>query len=94
MNTPSPCSNSCRDPYRKGKLPLRALAILTVASLAVVFFLEADRSISGDPRQSEKTAARDLMKTAMHTIKAERGRLGIPIDPMTDPGDTGLIGAA
>ena len=94
MNTPWSFSNSRRDPYRKGKMPFWALAILTVASIAVILILEADRSISGDPRQSEKTAARDLMKTAMQTIKAERGRLGIPIDPMTDPGDTGLIGAA
>jgi len=88
----NPKSN--RDPYRKGKMPLRALAILTVASIAVMLLLETDRNISGDPRQSEKMAARDLMKAAMRTIKAERGRLGIPIDPMTDPGNTGLIGAA
>jgi poly-gamma-glutamate system protein len=93
MKKPWPTSQSHHNPYRKGKLPLRALAILTFASIAVILFLEADRSISGDPRQSEKTAARDLMKTAMQTIKAERGRLGIPNDPMTDPGDTGLIGA-
>ncbi len=91
MKPPSPLSASA-DPYRKGKLPLRSLAILAVVAVAVILLLEAARSFSEDPRRSEKTAAADLMKAAMQTVKAERGRLGIPVDPITDPRGTGLIG--
>jgi poly-gamma-glutamate system protein len=81
-------------PYRKGKLPLRSLAILAAAAIAVLFLLEGSRNFSDDPRRSEKAAAVDLMKAAMQTIKAERERLGISSDPMNDPGGTGLIGEA
>ncbi|MCE5280593.1 MAG: poly-gamma-glutamate system protein [Deltaproteobacteria bacterium] len=94
MRKSRPSLDSCRDPYRKGKLPLRSLAILAVAAIAVILCLEAARAVSGDRLRSEKRAARDLMTAAMQTIKAEREKLGIPIDPMADPGGTGLIGAA
>jgi poly-gamma-glutamate system protein len=81
-------------PYRKGRLSLRSLAILTAAAIAVLLLIEGSKNFSDDPLRSEKAAAADLMKTAIQTIKAERERLGIPRNPMIDPGGTGLIGAA
>jgi len=80
-------------PYRRGFLPLRSLVLLAVAAVAVILVMEAARYF-GDPPPSEKKAARDLMQAALQAIKAERQRLGVPIDPVTDPGGTGLIGEA
>ena len=81
-------------PSRTGRLSLRSLAILAAAAIAVLLLLEGGKNFSDDPLRSEKAAAADLMKTAIQTIKAERERVGIPRNPMTDPGDTGLIGEA
>lgn len=82
------------DPYRKGKLPFRALFLLAILSLCVLLVLEAAKIFRPDAYRTEKAAARDSMRFGMQVLKAERWRLGIPIDPAIDPAGTGLIGEA
>ncbi|MEJ2147299.1 MAG: poly-gamma-glutamate system protein [Acidobacteriota bacterium] len=45
------------------------------------------------PYYTEKLDAASLAERAMRAVKAERLKLGIPIDPATDPTESGLLGA-
>ncbi|MHB8770978.1 MAG: poly-gamma-glutamate system protein [Syntrophales bacterium] len=89
-----PASIHGHHPHREGKLPLWALAVLAISAVALILLLEWEKGNRPDPHRAEKADAKNWMRLAMKAILDERIRLGIPIDPVTDPGRTGLIGAA
>jgi poly-gamma-glutamate system protein len=65
------------------------IALLAVAGfLAVEYFPVTGRS----PYYQEEFMASNLASQAMALVKAERLRKGIPLDPETDPAQSGLIG--
>ena len=79
-------------PYWKEKISWRWLAILSLAALSALLPVEAAKYFRKDPLQAEKAAAAGLMQEALRTIKEEKIRKGIRIDPILDPNGTGVIG--
>ncbi len=68
------------------------LVVMAVSALTVILLLELTRCYQPDPRKEEKGAAMELMQSAIHAIKTEKLRMGIPIDRLLDPDETGMIG--
>jgi poly-gamma-glutamate system protein len=77
---------------RRGTVSPRRLKGLAICALVVLLLLEGDRYLRPDLLQAPKEAAESLMGEAIQAIKAEKNRRGIPIDPLLDPNETGLIG--
>lgn len=70
---------------------LLALALAAVATLGAV---ELARTLPHDPLREAKLAAVHRMQAGAEALRAERVRLGLPLDAEADPLGTGLIGAA
>ncbi|MCB5247415.1 MAG: poly-gamma-glutamate system protein [Candidatus Cloacimonetes bacterium] len=71
-------------------------SLIILFALSVILFVIAHSSyvtIEADFHQSKVDAAR-LMAAFMDSLRAEQQELGIPFDPINDPLQTGLIGAA
>jgi poly-gamma-glutamate system protein len=83
-----------RSPLRKSIMSMKALIILAFCAVAAMVCLEAARWLQPESRQGEKKEAAELMQHAMQAIRAEKLRMGIPVDRLVDPNGTGLIGAA
>lgn len=68
--------------------------LLLVFTLAVVGMVAVEkvRIRTRQPHYKDKVAASRLAATAMHAVKAERLKLGIPVDKAFDPSESGLIG--
>jgi poly-gamma-glutamate system protein len=65
------------------------VALLSAAVMATVELVPVQRQ---QPWYDAKLQAAHLARQAMGIIRDERGRLGIRLDPETDPAGTGLIG--
>lgn len=67
--------------------------ILSLAFLSLLFFILA-QLIAEKPVEIkvEMTRAAELMRDAMASVRRCREERGLPIDPRTDPNETGLIG--
>lgn len=76
-------------PHRVSRPELILIAVLAVGSMLAVERLKRNRQ---QPHFAEKIAAAKLARRAFDTIRAERIRRRIPIDPKADPAETGLIG--
>ncbi len=79
--------------WRPNKVSRTGLVLVAVASLVGLAFV-----LSGPwPRQhaveSLARQAADRAATMMDSLKAERLRRGVPLEPALDPGLTGLVGA-
>jgi poly-gamma-glutamate system protein len=70
----------------------RALALIAVLSLAGVAVVERFPVEAPQPNYAEKIAAAELADTALVAVKEARLAQGIPIDPSSDPMESGLIG--
>ncbi|NLN85585.1 MAG: poly-gamma-glutamate system protein [Candidatus Cloacimonetes bacterium] len=71
-------------------------SLIALLILSIILFVFAHRSyvtIKAD-YYDQKVEAAQLMVSCMDTLRAEQQRLGIPFDPIDDPNQTGLIGAA
>ncbi len=79
--------------WRPRQISLRMLVIITILALAGLYAVERFRVQKQQPYDTEKLDAATRAQQAMQAIKAERLALGIPIDPTTDPAESGLIGA-
>lgn len=78
--------------WRVEKVSTQALMALTVAALAVFFLAEKTVKPERAPYYRTKLKAAQTMSLAENTLKEERLRLGLAIDPVNDPNKTGLIG--
>lgn len=78
--------------WRPAKVSRTVLILLAVFSLGGLVAVDRFRIPKNQPYFKEKIAASQLAQKAFRTIKKERLRLGIPIDPEADPAQTGLIG--
>ena len=78
-------------PHRAGRPALVVMALWSIAGLLLV---ESHRRRAAQPYYEEKVAAAQLAADCMETIKQRRIALGHAIDPVVDPAQTGLIGAA
>ena len=71
-----------------------ALVVVALASLAGLALVESQRRRLPAPYHEEKLAAARLAAQCAAAIKERRIELGYPVDPVVDPAETGLIGAA
>jgi poly-gamma-glutamate system protein len=69
-----------------------ALALLFICAITALLLVESRKRNSPDPLHAEKMAAVALMKQAVATVKTEKIRAGITIDPLVDINETGMIG--
>lgn len=77
---------------RSPRCSLRRLALLLVFSVLAALLVEgAYLPSQRDAAEDELKAAR-LMEKATASLRAYRESLGIPLDPLLDPNQTGLIG--
>lgn len=78
-------------PTRVSRTILSLLAILSIFGMVAV---ERFQVLKRQPYFKEKIAAAKLANEAFKTIKKEKLRRGIPLDPEVDPAQSGLIGRA
>ena len=76
-------------PARASRAVLLLVLIVAVVGMAAV---EKVRVRTRQPHYKDKVAASRLAARAMQAVKAERIRLGIPVDKAFDPSESGLIG--
>ncbi len=69
-----------------------ALLLIAVVALLGLAAVESFPMLREEPYHREKLAAAQLAKDSMAAIKAEKERLGIPINPEVDPYKIGMIG--
>jgi poly-gamma-glutamate system protein len=78
---------------RQGRVGRHVLIIFAVLSVILLFIVFQSKH-NVRPRDFEtKIKASQICQEAMNKIKQERILLGIPIDIINDPNETGLIGA-
>ncbi len=70
-----------------------ALLLVAIISLVALVSVESFPVQRKQAFYEEKRAAARLARLAMQTIKAEKQERGLPIDPESDPAESGLIGA-
>jgi len=78
--------------WRQQRISLRVLLIVSLFSVAGLVSIETFPVRERQPFYVEKMEAARLTRTAFETIREERKRRAIPIDPEADPAGTGLIG--
>ena len=71
-----------------------ALLLIAVISLAGLMMVERWKVMQEQPYFEEKIKAANLAADAFEVVRAERVKLGPPIDPVNDPAETGIIGLA
>ncbi len=71
-----------------------ALVLTALLSIAALLLVESHRRRAVQPYYAEKIAAAQLAAESMEAVKHRRIELGHPVDPVVDPAQTGLIGAA
>jgi poly-gamma-glutamate system protein len=69
-----------------------ALLLIAIISLAGLLIVERWKVPQEQPYFQEKVKAANLASEAFQAVRAERVKLGPPIDPINDPAETGLIG--
>lgn len=79
--------------WRPRHVSLGILIVITIFALVGLWAVERYRVEKRRPYYTEKLDAATLADQAMRAVKAERLKLGIPIDPVTDPTESGLLGA-
>lgn len=77
------------DPRQVSRLELGLIAILAIVGMFATEYLLVQQRMDA---YSEKLAAARLARTAFDVLKNERLRRQLPIDPVTDPSQSGLIG--
>lgn len=78
--------------WRPQRVSLRVLVIVALVSTAGLVSIETFPVRERQPFYEEKLEAARLTRTAFETIREERRRRAIPIDPEADPAGTGVIG--
>jgi poly-gamma-glutamate system protein len=78
--------------WREERVSLRVLSLLTFVALAAFAAVETFKVREQQPYFDEKMRAATIAEEALRAIKAERIRRGIPIDPDTDPAESGVMG--
>lgn len=78
--------------WRPRTVSRTALSLISIISLAGLIAVEALKTRTKQPFYEEKIAAAKLALEAMDVIKQKRLELGHPINPETDPSESGLIG--
>ena len=78
--------------WRPGKVSRAVLVVVAALSLAGVVATERLRVRRKQPHHADKLAASGLALVGLQTLKAERLRLGLPINSDVDPMESGLIG--
>jgi poly-gamma-glutamate system protein len=78
--------------WRPQRVSLRVLLIIACLAVAGLVSIETFAVRERQPFFEEKVAAARLTRTAFETIREERKRRAIPIDPEADPAGSGLIG--
>jgi poly-gamma-glutamate system protein len=80
--------------WRPQKVSRIELGLIAVVSAVLLVAVERLVVVEQQPWHAEKLAAAQLARRAFDQVRAERERLGLEIDPTTDPTGSGLIGLA
>lgn len=78
--------------WRPPRISRAAMTLIAVVALASLAAVEAFPARIQQPWHAEKLRATQLTQDAFAVLREARTRLGIPIDPQTDPLATGMIG--
>lgn len=78
--------------WRPQRVSLRVLVIVALVATAGLVSIETFPVRERQPFYEQKIEAARLTRTAFETIRDERRRRAIPIEPDADPAGTGLIG--
>lgn len=70
----------------------RGLLLVAVVALGLLFGVERFRVRTRKPHHAEKVRAAEIALHAFQVLKDERVRRGEPIDPASDPAESGIIG--
>jgi poly-gamma-glutamate system protein len=68
------------------------LVIVCLLSIVLIFIVLSSTSKRYAPDHGDKMAAAALTQRLFEQVKERKLELGIPIDPLNDPNETGLIG--
>ena len=68
------------------------MIIILIISILELFIIEKTKTLAPDSAYSTKVRAAQIMKESMNAIKNYRIEYGPPINKVTDPNLTGLIG--
>ncbi len=80
--------------WRPKAVSRTALILISGFAVAALILVESFPVVTRHPYQLEKMAAAEQAEQAMATIHDARLATGIPIDPTTDPTESGMIGIA
>ncbi len=80
--------------WRPQKVSRIELALIALLATVMLVGVERLVVVESQPWHAEKLAAAQLARRAIDQLRAERERLGVEIDPATDPTGSGLIGLA
>ncbi|MBS4015487.1 MAG: poly-gamma-glutamate system protein [Candidatus Latescibacteria bacterium] len=78
---------------REGKVGRHVLIIFAVLSVLLLIIVFRSKHNVRTRNFETKVKASQICQEAMYKVKQERVRLGIPIDNINDPNQTGLVGA-
>ncbi len=78
---------------RTGKVGKSVLIAFALFAIFLFIIISASIRTVKSKSYEEKIKAGQVYQSAQEIIKKERLRLGLPIDPINDPNQTGLIGA-
>lgn len=80
--------------WRPRGVSTNAMLVIAATSLAAILLVESFPERTSEAYLEQMLEASRLSSTAMQAARSERGRRRIPIDPIADPTDSGLIGVA
>ncbi len=78
--------------WRPSDVSRRVMVLLCLMALGSLFVVERFKARILQPYYAQKIAAARLAEKCFAAVKAERLRRDTPIDPETDPAQTGLVG--
>jgi poly-gamma-glutamate system protein len=78
--------------YQPGKVHAASLVALAAVGLLLLYAVERAKAPVMQPHFVEKMEAATRAQLAMKAIKEARLAGGVPIDPVNDPNETGLVG--
>jgi len=78
--------------YQPGKVHVASLAALAAVGVLLLIVAERAKAPAVQPHFAEKSEAAARAERALRVIRAERLAAGLPIDPVNDPAQTGLVG--
>ena len=71
----------------------KTILVLALVALSLMQLIEKTRITKWDNSLAQKEEAMFKMKSALHSLSKHANQINLPIDPINDPFETGLIGS-